>query len=114
VVGDFWRTTVSLLADGTSMTTGATNEKLFERDREQIRRSRLLLAAGDREPDLDRWFVFHVAALHVARAIPEYWYTMADVIPERLRSAERETLRRDLRVQIEERFCRTSAIPDAD
>lgn len=76
------------------------------RDAEQIRRARLLLGSAVTAGNFDAQFVLEVAALHLARAIPEYWYTTAQQIPMRLNKEGKEgaELSRRLLAEFEEVF----------
>ena len=47
---------------------------------EQLRRALVLLDLSGKLEDADAKFIQCVAALHLARAVPEYWYTVAENI----------------------------------
>lgn len=55
---------------------------LLPRDAEQLRRAKVLLDHAVQIDNADFQFIFHVAALHLARAIPEYWITTVEQIAQ--------------------------------
>lgn len=63
------------------------------------------LAKGSGDPDVQ--FTLEVGALHLARAIPEYWFTTAEQIASRLDKpgAEADQLKRSLGSEVESIFC---------
>jgi hypothetical protein len=60
------------------------------RDWEQMRRARVLLDASAKADQPDTRFVLLVGALHLSRAVPEYWYTIAEQMPTRLNKEGKE------------------------
>lgn len=80
--------------------------ELPPRDAEQIRRARVLLEQAKAAELSDTQFVLRIGALHLARSIPEYWYTVAELIPQVLNKTGREKadLAQRLRDEFEEVF----------
>jgi hypothetical protein len=73
---------------------------------EQLRRVSLLLELAAGIENADERFVQYVATLHVARSIPEYWFTVADniSIDSGKKGAEKNSLRQRLLDQFEDIF----------
>jgi hypothetical protein len=72
----------------------------------QIHRATSLLDLAESTEDLNTKFTLCVAALHLARAVPEYWFTVADNIPIELGKAgkKRSDLACRLRAEFDEIF----------
>jgi hypothetical protein len=56
----------------------------------QAARSRQLLHAARIEPARELQFTLEVSALHLARAIPDYWYTVANLVAQESQLPGRE------------------------
>lgn len=73
---------------------------------EQLRRATTLLDLVETTENLDTKFTLCIAALHLARSIPEYWFTVADniALELHLEGKERNDLTRRLRQEFDEIF----------
>lgn len=69
---------------------------------EQIRRARVLLDAASSHPETV--FFFLVGALQLARAVPEYWYTIARLIPTRLHKPDEQATEKRLVTEFVQTF----------
>jgi len=72
---------------------------------EQIRRANVLLDLAEATEDVDSQFILRVGALHLARAIPEYYFALMEDIPLDLNPTKPDTeLRKNLRKEAEAIF----------
>jgi hypothetical protein len=93
-------------AYGVSVESQQPHRNLPPATAEQLRRAMSLLDLAEATADLDMKFTLCVSALHLARAIPEHWYTVAENIPIELgkQGKERDEQAQQLRQEFEEIF----------
>lgn len=73
---------------------------------EQLRRAVVLLDLADKTTGGDAQFIQRVGALHLARSIPEYWFTVAEQIPIdlKVKGKERDDMKQRLLKEFEAIF----------